>query len=146
MNNRSAWLRCLSIGIALLSSTAGVAQDILIGEWQFVEASFPLPESCRATIFQFTTDGMFVGNDGSFQEMKRYTAKSYKNGFLVEFQYLSNNGKNNCQGLPAGYVKLNTIETLYIELLNAGILKIYFGLEDAQGFMVFKKENRGQPE
>ena len=113
----------------------------MIGEWQFVEASFPVPESCRATIFQFTTDGMFIGNDGSFQERKRYIAKSYKNGFLVDFQYISNNGRDNCQGHPAAYVKLNMIETLYIQLLDTERMKIYFGSEETQGFMVFKKKN-----
>src|SRR5215831_598933 len=142
--NTSVWLRRIWIAIALLYSTAGAGQDILIGEWQFVEASFPVPESCRATIFQFTTDGMFIGNDGSFQERKRYISKSYKNGFLVEFQYLSNNGKNNCQGLPGRYVRLNTIETLYIELLNTESMKIYFGPEETQEFIVFKKKNTAQ--
>src|SRR6266446_2830164 len=139
MNNTSIWLRRISIGIALLCSTAGAGQDPLVGEWQFVEASFPLPENCRATIFQFTTDGMFAGNDDSFQERKRYIAKSYKNGFLVEFQYLSNNGRDNCQGHPAGYVRLNTIETVYIELLNTERMKIYLGSEETQGFIIFKK-------
>ena len=143
--NASVWLRHIWIGIALLSSTAGAGQDILIGEWQFVEASFPVPERCRATVFQFTSDGMFVGNDGSFQERKRYVAKSYKDGFLVEFQYISNNGRDNCQGRPAEYVKLNTIETLYIQLLNTERIKIYFGSEEAQGFTVFRKKNSAQP-
>ena len=137
----SLWLRRIWIGIALLASTAGAGQDILVGEWQFVEASFPLPESCRAAIFEFTADGTFIANDGSFEERKRYTPKSYKNGFLVEFQYLSNNGKNNCQGLPARYVRLNTIETLYIEVLNTESMKIYFGPEETQGFIVLKKKN-----
>jgi hypothetical protein len=142
----SLWRRpiCLCLGISLLASTVGVGQDILVGQWQFVEASFPLPESCRATIFEFTTDGMFIGNDGSFQERKRYISKSYKNGFIVEFQYLSNNGKNNCQGLPGRYVRLNTIETLYIELLNTERMKIYFGPEETQEFIVFKKKNTAQ--
>ena len=139
--NASVWLRHIWIGIVLLCGTAGAGEDILIGEWQFVEASVPVPERCRASIFQFTADGMFVGNDGSFQEKKRYVAKSYKDGFLVEFQYISNNGRDNCQGYPAAYVKRNTIETIYIQLLNPGRIKIYLGSEATQDFMVFEKKN-----
>ena len=133
------------IGITLLSSTAGAGQDILIGEWQFVEASFPVPERCHATIFQFTNDGMLVGDDGSFQEKKRYVAKSYKDGFLVEFQYISNNGRDNCQGRPAEYVKLNTIETIYIQLLNTERIKIFLGSDETQAFMVLRKKDSARP-
>lgn len=140
----SLWLRHIWIGIALLASAAGADQDMLVGQWQFVEASFSVPESCHA-IFEFTTDGKFISNDGSFEERKRYIPKSYKNGFLVDFQYLSNNGKDNCQGHPARYVRLNSIETVYIELLNTKIMKIYFGPEETQGFMIFKKKNIEQP-
>jgi hypothetical protein len=43
-------------------------------------------------------------------------------------------------------VRLNTIETVYIELLNAESVKIYFGLEESQGFLVFKKKNTAQPD
>jgi hypothetical protein len=139
--NASVWLRHIWIGIALLSGTAGAGQDILIGEWQFVEASFPLPERCQATVFEFRTDGTFVGNDGSFQETKQYVAQSYKDGFLVEFRYISNNGRDNCQGHPAGYVRRNTIETIYIQLLDTERIKIYLGPEETQSFFVLKKKN-----
>ena len=111
----------------------------MVGQWQFVESSFPVPDSCRATIFEYTTDGMFVGNDGSYQERKQYIAKPYKNGFLVEYRYLSNNGKKNCQGLPATYVRGNTIEKVYIEALNTETIKIYFGPQEMQVFIVFKR-------
>jgi hypothetical protein len=84
---------------------------------------------------------MFVGNDGSYEERKRYTAKPYKTGFLVEYQYLSNNGRNNCQGLPATYVQRNSIETVYIEVVNTETIKIYFGPEETQVFILFKKKN-----
>lgn len=143
--NTYVWLRRICIGIALLASTAGAGQDVLVGQWQFAEASFPVPDGCHATVFEYTADGMFVGNDGSYEERKRYTAKSYKNGLLVEFQYVSNNGENNCQGLPATYVQRNTIETVYIEVVNAETIKIYFGPEETQGFIVFKKRNSARP-
>ena len=121
-------------------ATPAAAQSSLVGEWRFVEASFPVPESCRATIFQFTSDGFFSGTDGSFEERKRYTASAHKNGLLVEFRYLWNNGKNNCQGLPGSYVKANTIETMYIELINAERIKIYFGAEETPSYIVFEKK------
>jgi hypothetical protein len=143
--NTFVWLRRIWIGIALLAGTAGAGQDVLVGQWQFAEASFSVPDSCRATIFEYTADGMFVGNDGSFEERKRYTAKPYKNGFHVEFQYVSNNGKNNCQGLPATYVQRNTIETVYIEVVNTETIKIYFGSEETPGFILFKKQNTARP-
>ena len=124
--------------IAAESNQAG-----LIGEWRFIDASFPLPENCRVTtIFQFTADGLFSGNDGSFEEKKRYTAKPFKKGFLVRFEYISNNGRSNCQGIPARDVKADSVELVYIELLNADRMKIYFGPDETKGFLIVERRDR----
>src|SRR5262245_13200046 len=125
--------------LEIAAETSETGQNNLIGAWQFVDASFPLPESCRVTaIFQFTADGLFLGNDGSFEEKKRYTAKPYKKGFLVRFEYISNNGKSNCQGIPARDVKADSVELVYIELLNADRMKIYFGPDETKGFLILE--------
>jgi hypothetical protein len=127
------------LGILLLPDALLAAENALVGRWEFADASFPMPAACRGGVFQYTSDGYLLASDGSFEEKKRYTAAPYKNGYLVETTYVSNNGKNNCQGLRAAYVRTNTIEKAYIELLGVERIKIHFGAEATKEFMIFKK-------
>ena len=133
--------RRIWLGMFLLYSTVQAGQSGLIGEWQFVESSFPLPESCRSTIFHFAANGVFLARDGRYEERKRYAEKSHREGFLVEFQYLSNNGQKNCQGLPANYVRTNTIETLYVQVMSTTRIKVYFGPAEMEHFIIFARRN-----
>jgi hypothetical protein len=131
---RRSWLAILLVPAALAA-----AENALVGRWELVGASMPMPESCRAFRFQFTADGLLTGSDGSLEEKKTYKAQPYKKGYLIETAYVSSNGKNNCQGLPAEHVKANTVERIYIELLGVDRMRLYFGDRETKEFMDFKK-------
>lgn len=126
--------------LVIISSAANAQENLLVGKWQYVEASFPLDEKCMSSIFNFTYDGLLIANDGNYVETKSYTLKPYKKGYLVETRYVSNNGKENCQGIPAKEVKEHTVQTIYIELIEGNKkIKLYLGKEDAKGFFILEK-------
>jgi hypothetical protein len=133
-------LRISMLGILLVVPAAVAATDnALVGRWELIDASMPMPERCRAFVLQYLPEGILIGSDGSLEETKTYKAQPYKNGYLVEMAYVSSNGKSNCQGLPAEHVKANAIERTYIEVLAADKIRIYFGDRETKAFMDFKK-------
>ncbi len=132
--------KIILILLVIFSCVANAQESLLVGKWQYVEASFPLDQKCMNSIFNFTNDGLLIASDGNYVETKSYNLKPYKKGYLVETRYVSNNGKENCQGIPAKEVKEHTVQTIYIELLEGNKkIKLYLGKEDAKGFFILEK-------
>ncbi len=80
-----------------------------------------------------------IGSDGSYAETRGYSLYSKGEGFIVQTEYLNNNGQNNCQGLSATYVRENTINEFFVEL-NGGEMKLYFSNRPSQNYFILKRQ------
>ena len=128
------------VSCVLFVSCAVKDEHPIIGEWHLTSSSFILSESCSGATIRFTTDDLLLSNSGSLQEIKSYTVKPYKNGFLVVTQHISDNNKKNCQGIPAIFARKYPISKVYLEVLNEGQnLKMHFHPEKSKGFLIVEK-------
>lgn len=128
------------VTFALLISCTVKDEHPIIGEWRLVESSFTLSESCLEATIRFAADGLLVSKSGSLQEIKSYTVKPYKKGFLLETRHIADNDGDNCQGISATLVRKHPVKQIYLEVLNEGRnLKMYFHPEKNNGFLIVEK-------
>lgn len=112
----------------------------LIGKWKVQELSLPSPDKCRDIYLNINSDGSLLSTDGTLEETMRWAASPHAMGFLITYTYISNNGKVNCQGIPAETVRENTLKVSYVEIEDGGrSLRFYLGSERTDHYMLFKK-------
>lgn len=82
-------------------------ESTLVGLWKVESASFELPEQCQRNgqYQRFGGDGISVSNDGSLVTKGTYRLSKYGETQFLYTTLLSDNGKPNCQGLSAKYVR-----------------------------------------
>ncbi len=129
----------LILMLALLAGAVRADGHPLIGTWTFVEASFPFPAACRALSYRFDPDGSLFSTDGHLAETKSYQVKRRGKGYLIEMRYLANNGKANCQAIPAEEVRANTLRQVYVEAPGNGRIKMYFDSRPSPTFIVLER-------
>lgn len=121
--------------------TFTVRKNSIVGVWRVIDGhgSIKLPDSCRNLIFQYGKNGLLTGNDGSLIERKKYKIQRKKGGLLVLItKYISNNGERNCQGLPADYVRKNSLSSMFLELSpDNQTMTHYFGPKKSETYLRF---------
>ena len=125
------------LSLSLLISCAVKESHPIVGEWKFIESSFPLAETCNDTTFSFTTEGLLLSSSGKLHEKKSYSVKQYRDGYLVQTRHLSDNDEDNCQGIPASLARKHPINKIYLEVTDKGHnLKLHYHPKKDNGFIL----------
>lgn len=126
--------------LALLTSCAVKEQHPIMGEWELIGASFTIDESCLGSTINFTEDGVLISKSDSLIERKSYKVKPYKKGYLIETCRISDNNKNNCQGMPAALARKHPVREIYLELVDDGSkLKMHFHPVLDKGYLIVER-------
>lgn len=125
-----------------LSCVAAIAEQdrSILGNWRMESASIPFPEQCQTMSLRFEENGTYVGDDGSMVMTMTYRIEKQSNGLEIEFSYLSDNGRPNCQGLKPEFVRNHALKTALIRFTeDPDKVRMYFGPTEQQPYLVLAR-------
>ena len=104
----------------LAAQTAAGSIQPLVGTWQLLRASTPVPEACSAATLTFRRDGTFEGTSGTLKTRGRYSTSGAKNSYRLKLEQLEYSGAENCQGVTARDMQANNASVMNLAFERDG--------------------------